>query len=177
MNKKLKSMAFYVALFAVILLLVSYFYSEPAKEVKIYSDLVKEIQSGSLKELEITGNVAVATKIDNAKFEAEIPSMDILYKDVGDSIKKQVDAGTLDYETPAVAESPINIECKVTEIKELGTHHMFIAEVVNVRADEKYMDEKGKFHLEYSKPIAYSHGTYFSLGKELGKFGYSVRKK
>lgn len=78
---------------------------------------------------------------------------------------------------PAVAESPINIECKVTEVKELGTHHMFIAEVVNVRADEKYMDEKGKFHLEHSKPIAYSHGTYFSLGKELGKFGYSVRKK
>jgi len=78
---------------------------------------------------------------------------------------------------PAVAESPINIECKVTEVKELGTHHMFIAEVVNVRADEKYMDEKGKFHLEHSKPIAYSHGTYFSLGEELGKFGYSVRKK
>ena len=78
---------------------------------------------------------------------------------------------------PAVAESPINIECKVTEVKELGTHHMFIAEVVNVRADEKYMDEKGKFHLEDSKPIAYSHGTYFSLGEELGRFGYSVRKK
>jgi len=78
---------------------------------------------------------------------------------------------------PAVAESPINIECKVTEVKELGTHHMFIAEVVNVRADEKYMDEKGKFHLEHSKPIAYSHGTYFALGEELGKFGYSVRKK
>lgn len=77
---------------------------------------------------------------------------------------------------PAVAESPINIECKVTEVKELGTHHMFIAEVVNVRADEKYMDERGKFHLEYSKPIAYSHGTYFSLGEELGRFGYSVRK-
>ena len=77
---------------------------------------------------------------------------------------------------PAIEESPINIECKVTEIKELGTHHMFIAEVVNVRADEKYMDEKGKFHLEYSKPIAYSHGTYFSLGEELGRFGYSVRK-
>ena len=70
-----------------------------------------------------------------------------------------------------------NIECKVVEVKELGTHHMFIAEVVAVRADEKYMDEKGKFHLEYSKPIAYSHGTYFSLGEELGKFGYSVRKK
>ena len=106
MNKKLKSVAFYVALFAVILVLVSYFYSEPATEVKIYSDLVKSIQAGELKELEITGNVAVATKVDNAKFEAEIPSMDILYKDVGDSIKKQVDAGTLDYETPQVAENP-----------------------------------------------------------------------
>ena len=106
MNKKLKSMAFYVALFAVILLLVSYFYSEPATEVKIYSDLVKEIQAGNLKELEITGNVAVATKIDNVKFETTIPSIDILYKDVGDSIKKQVDAGTLDYETPQVAENP-----------------------------------------------------------------------
>ena len=106
MNKKIKSMAFYVALFAVILMLVSYFYSEPATEVKIYSDLVREIQSGSLKELTITGNVALATKIDNAKFEVTIPSMDILHKDVGDSIKKQVDAGTLDYETPAVAENP-----------------------------------------------------------------------
>lgn len=78
---------------------------------------------------------------------------------------------------PAVKESPVNIECKVTEVKELGTHHMFLAEVVAVQADEKYMDEKGKFHLESSKPIAYSHGTYFSLGEELGKFGYSVRKK
>jgi len=78
---------------------------------------------------------------------------------------------------PMIAESPVNLECRVTEVKELGTHHMFIAEVVNVRADEKYMDEKGKFHLEHSKPIAYSHGTYFALGEELGKFGYSVRKK
>ena len=56
---------------------------------------------------------------------------------------------------PAVAESPINIECKVTEIKELGTHHMFLAKVVAVQADEKYLDEKGKFHLEYSKPIIF----------------------
>lgn len=78
---------------------------------------------------------------------------------------------------PAVGESPVNIECKVVEVKELGTHHMFIAEVTGVQIDEKYMDEKGKFHLEYSRPIAYSHGTYFSLGEELGKFGYSVRKK
>lgn len=77
---------------------------------------------------------------------------------------------------PAVAESPVNIECKVTQVIELGTHHMFMAKVEAVRADEQYLDEKGKFHLEYSHPIAYSHGTYFSLGEELGKFGYSVRK-
>ena len=106
MNKKLKSMTFYVALFAVILLLVSYFYSEPSTEVKIYSDLVKEVQAGNLKSLQITENTAIATKIDNTRFETSIPSIDILYEDVGDSIKKQVDAGTLDYETPAVAETP-----------------------------------------------------------------------
>jgi len=99
-------MTFYVALFAVILLLVSYFYSEPSTEVKIYSDLVKEVQAGNLKSLQITENTAIATKIDNTRFETSIPSIDILYEDVGDSIKKQVDAGTLDYETPAVAETP-----------------------------------------------------------------------
>lgn len=78
---------------------------------------------------------------------------------------------------PAIKESPVNIECKVVEVKELGSHHMFIAQVVAVQVDEAYMDEKGKFHLEASEPIAYSHGTYFTLGEELGKFGYSVRKK
>lgn len=84
---------------------------------------------------------------------------------------------SIEVKTPGIAESPVNIECKVKEVKPLGTHDMFIAEVVAVRADEKYMDEKGKFHLEASNPVAYSHGTYFSLGKELGKFGYSVKKK
>ena len=78
---------------------------------------------------------------------------------------------------PAVAESPVNLECKVTEVKKLGTHDMFIAEIVAVHADEKYLDEKGKFNLEKSEPIAYCHGTYFTLGEEIGKFGYSVRKK
>ena len=84
---------------------------------------------------------------------------------------------SLKVKTPGVMESPINIECKVTEVKALGTHDMFIANVVAVQADEKYMDENGKFHLERSNPVAYSHGTYFSLGNELGKFGYSVKKK
>jgi len=78
---------------------------------------------------------------------------------------------------PLIAESPVNIECKVTEVKKLGSHDMFMAEVVAVHADEKYMDEKGKFHLEWAEPIVYSHGTYFSCGEQLGTFGYSVKKK
>ena len=78
---------------------------------------------------------------------------------------------------PLIAESPVNIECKVTEVKKLGSHDMFLAEVVAVHADEKYMDEKGKFHLEWAEPIVYSHGTYFSCGEQLGSFGYSVKKK
>lgn len=78
---------------------------------------------------------------------------------------------------PLIEESPVNIECQVEEIKELGSHHMFLAKVTAVHVDEKYMDEKNTFHLNDSKLLAYSHGTYFSLGKQLGTFGYSVRKK
>lgn len=78
---------------------------------------------------------------------------------------------------PLIAESPVNIECKVTEVKELGTHDMFLAEVVAVHVDDAYMDDKNKFHLDYAKPIVYSHGTYFKIGEEVGTFGYSVKKK
>ena len=77
---------------------------------------------------------------------------------------------------PYIAESPVAIECKVTEVKELGTHDMFIAEVVALHVDDKYMDEKGAFHLEQAKPLVYSHGQYFAMGEELGKFGYSIKK-
>lgn len=77
---------------------------------------------------------------------------------------------------PLVGECPINIECKVKEIKELGSHHMFIAEVVAVDADDKYFDENGRFCLEKAKPITYSHGEYYELGKKIGKFGFSVKK-
>ena len=76
----------------------------------------------------------------------------------------------------SVKESPVSIECKVDEIKELGTHDMFIATVVAVTVDDKYMDETGKFHYMDSNPIAYSHGEYYTLGERLGKFGYSVKK-
>lgn len=78
---------------------------------------------------------------------------------------------------PLIKESPVNIECKVREIKEYGTHTMFVADVLNVHADEKYMDESGKFCLEMADPICYSHGTYFTVGKKLGTFGYSVKKE
>jgi len=78
---------------------------------------------------------------------------------------------------PGIQESPVNIECRVTEIKQLGSHDMFLAEVVSVSVDENYMDEKGKFHLNDTGLVTYSHGEYFELGKKLGSFGYSVRKK
>ena len=78
---------------------------------------------------------------------------------------------------PAVAESPVSIECRVREIVPLGSHDMFVAEVVNVLVDEQYMNpQTGKFELERAGLIAYSHGEYFSLGKMLGHFGWSVRK-
>jgi len=78
---------------------------------------------------------------------------------------------------PRIAESPVSIECVVKERMELGSHDMFIAEVVAVSVDDKYMDEKGSFHLEYADPIVYSHGTYFTMGESIGKFGYSVAKQ
>lgn len=78
---------------------------------------------------------------------------------------------------PIIEESPVNIECKVINTIELGTHDMFIAEVVAVDISDRYMDEKGRFDLEAAKPVCYSHGEYFTLGEKIGKFGYSVKKK
>lgn len=77
---------------------------------------------------------------------------------------------------PMIAESPVNLECQVTEIKELGSHHMILALVKAVHVDETYLDPKGKFELNRTGLMAYSHGAYLSLGKTLGTFGYSVRK-
>ena len=76
---------------------------------------------------------------------------------------------------PLVAESPVNIECKVRDVVELGSHDMFIADVVSVSVDETYM-ENGKFDLSKAEPLIYSHGEYFSPGSFIGKFGYSVKK-
>ena len=79
---------------------------------------------------------------------------------------------------PLIEESPVNIECIVREIKELGSHHMFISEVVAVNADDKYIDENtGRFSLNEAVPICYSHGKYYETGRHIGKFGYSVEKK
>ena len=79
---------------------------------------------------------------------------------------------------PIVEESPLNIECRVKEIISLGSHDMFIAEVVNVRADERYLNpQTGKFELSESHPLVYLHGAYYGLGKKIGKFGWSVEKK
>lgn len=84
-------------------------------------------------------------------------------------------ANELQY-APIIEECPVNIECKVTEVKELGTHHMFMAEVVSVQVSEEYLNEKGRFCLNETGLMAYSHGEYLSLGKKIGTFGYSVKK-
>ena len=78
---------------------------------------------------------------------------------------------------PLIEESPVSVECKVIEIKELGSHHMFVAEVLSIDADEKYIDEKGAFDISKCDLIAYANGGYYELGKKIGKFGYSVEKK
>jgi flavin reductase (DIM6/NTAB) family NADH-FMN oxidoreductase RutF len=79
---------------------------------------------------------------------------------------------------PIVEESPLCIECRVKEVVALGSHDMFIADVVNVKADERYMNpETGKFELAETNPLVYVHGGYFELGQKIGKFGWSVEKK
>ncbi len=80
-------------------------------------------------------------------------------------------------QAPLLSQSPVNIECEIVEIKELGSHHMFLAKVIKVHIDPSYMDTQNKFHLDQARPMVYSHGQYFGLGQPLGKFGYSVQKK
>ena len=80
-------------------------------------------------------------------------------------------------DAPLIAESPVNIECRVTRKIPLGSHDMFLAEVVSVDIDPAYMDEKGKFELNRTGLVTYSHGEYYTLGRKVGSFGYSVRKR
>ena len=78
---------------------------------------------------------------------------------------------------PLIKESPVNIECEVTQIIPCGSHDMFLAKVLCVHADEQYMDETGRFDLSKANPLVYSHGQYYATGEHIGKFGYSVEKK
>ena len=78
---------------------------------------------------------------------------------------------------PILAESPLNLECQVTQVIPLGSHDLFLAQVVACDVDESLLDEKGRLCLERAKLIVYSHGEYLALGRKLGSFGYSVRKK
>ena len=85
-------------------------------------------------------------------------------------------AASVKISAPAIAESPINIECRVKQVIELGSHDMFLAEVMAVNVDESLLDEKGTLHLSDADLLAYSHGRYYGLGDCIGKFGYSVQK-
>lgn len=78
---------------------------------------------------------------------------------------------------PLLSESPLALECRVTDMIPLGTHHMFLADIVAVDVDERLLDERGKLHLERAHLAAFAHGEYFELGKRLSAFGFSVRKK
>lgn len=80
-------------------------------------------------------------------------------------------------QVPLIAESPVNLECRVTQVLSLGSHDMFLAKVVAVDVDERYLDANGRFAMEDCKLVAYNHGVYYSLGEALGSFGYTVRKK
>lgn len=78
---------------------------------------------------------------------------------------------------PVLAESPLSLECKVTEIIPMGSHDMFLADIVATDVEESLLDDKGALHLERAGLLAFAHGTYYALGDKLGTFGYSVRKK
>lgn len=78
---------------------------------------------------------------------------------------------------PTIEESPVNIECQVTQVLELGSHDMFLAKVVAVDIDDTYLDKNGRFHLNDADLVAYSHGQYRTLGETIGSFGYTVKKK
>ena len=81
------------------------------------------------------------------------------------------------FDCPVISDSPVVLECQVQEIKELGSHDMFISKILSVDVDEKYMDENGRFDMQKCNLVTYSHGEYYKLGEKVGKFGYSVKKK
>ena len=118
----------------------------------------------------------------NLTTEALVRAADLCGVKSGRNVDKWKEAGLTpvpakQVRAPLIGESPVNLECRVEKELNLGSHIMFVARVVSVSVDEAYMDEKGSFHLDLAKPVCYSHGTYFSLGEEVGRFGFSVAKK
>ncbi|MBE5914452.1 MULTISPECIES: flavin reductase family protein [Pseudobutyrivibrio] len=115
-----------------------------------------------------TEELAFATDFCGVKSGRDVDKFEAcgLHKEMADEVN-----------VPMLVESPVNIECRVREAHEYGSHTMFVADVLAVHADEKYMNETGKFQLEESEPLAYCHGTYFGLTKPKGTFGYSIKKK
>ena len=118
----------------------------------------------------------------NLTTEALVRAADLCGVKSGRDVDKWKEAGLTPVparrvKAPLIGESPVNLECRVEKELALGSHIMFVARVVSVSVDEAYMDEKGSFHLDLAKPVCYSHGTYFSLGRETGKFDFSVAKK
>lgn len=115
-----------------------------------------------------TEKLAFATDYCGVKSGRDVEKFEVMHltKEAADQVQ-----------APMIRESPVNIECRVTECLELGSHHMFLAKVLAVHVDEAYLDEKGKFDLNAAGLLAYSHGEYFALGKKLGRFGYSIQKK
>lgn len=117
----------------------------------------------------------------NLTTESLVPMTDYCGVKGGDKTDKWKDTGLTagkasKVSAPLINESPVNIECKVTQIIPLGSHDMFIGEVLAVDVDEKYMDENGKFDLDACKLVCYSHGEYIALADVLGTYGYTVRK-
>ena len=78
---------------------------------------------------------------------------------------------------PLLAQCPVSLECKVCEVRHLGTHTMFLADITAVQAEERYIDSKGKFNLQQAGLLSYAHGEYFVLGRNCGDFGFSVRRR
>lgn len=118
----------------------------------------------------------------NLTTEALVRAADLCGVKSGRDVDKWKEAGLTpvpakQVKAPLIGECPVNLECRVEKELALGSHIMFVARVVSVSVDEAYLDEKGGFHLEWARPVCYSHGKYFSLGKETGSFGFSVAKK
>ena len=128
-------------------------------------DIIKE--SGEFVINLTTKELALATDYCGVKSGRDVDKFADMKLTAAESVKVKA---------PAILESPVNIECKVKQIIELGTHDMFIAEVLCVNVDESLLDDKGTLHLEWAELLAYSHGSYFCLGDYVGKFGYSVKK-